>query len=411
MPLITETGNTNNSHQSEALEGLSYEFIPYIQFSKENYKSDFNDNENDTISVSEDETVSLGNYFKEEFKNRKLDIVEIAGELVEEKEVDGKTVKTDKIYLAFDVLDGTGENYDSDGTINILITGDDADKVTITEPKELPIPVEFSDDFLIELSLDIKNNEKDIISFFVDFKAKDNGGDYFDGDIEGDLENLFCGRVKIEYKELKYSKVGLKLTSNIEALPLAPSNYISPPTFSDPKKSFEVANKYQNSYGMCFAVSMARVKKAYQDEFNVEVLSLDLRNNDYLYSGTIVTSIPDKYLAYGVGGALASKGYATLIDEEGVKNGSLEEGAMLQYWNIYESIDLTTLKQAIKDSINQIENENFNGGHSVIFKSYIKDESNNITGMNIYDYSGIGRSYSFADNSEIFLGANLKDIE
>lgn len=196
----------------------------------------------------------------------------------------------------------------------------------------------------------------------------------------------------------------------LKLYPLLPATCKGPPTYSDTKKYFEVAKKYQNSYGMCFAVSMARVRKAYKDEFNVEVLSLNLRGNDYLYSGTVVTTIPDKYFGYGVGGALASKGYANLIDEKGVKNGDLEEGAMLQYWNISSSISFLTLKKAIKDSINEISNQNFEGGHSVIFKSYIKDSSGVITGLNFYDYSGIGRQYSFSSNSKMFLGANLKDL-
>ena len=84
---------------------------------------------------------------------------------------------------------------------------------------------------------------------------------------------------------------------------------------------------------------------------------------------------------------------------------------MLQYWNISNGINFEELKPAIKDSINQIDNDIFEGGHSVIFKSYIKDSSNSIIGLNYYDYSGIGRNYSFQDNNKIFLGANLKDIK
>ncbi|WP_055448128.1 hypothetical protein [Lacinutrix mariniflava] len=100
-----------------------------------------------------------------------------------------------------------------------------------------------------------------------------------------------------------------------------------------------------------------------------------------------------------------------MIDNAGVKDGCLQEGAMLQYWNTNGFINFETLKKAIKDSINQISNDNFSVGHSVIFKSYIKDSSSNIEGINFYDYSGINRSYSFSDNNKIFLGANLKDIK
>ncbi len=61
--------------------------------------------------------------------------------------------------------------------------------------------------------------------------------------------------------------------------------------------------------------------------------------------------------------------------------------------------------------IEKTYDDNFNGGHSVVFKSYIKDGSGNIIGLNFYDYTGIGRNYLFANESKIFLGANLIDIE
>jgi len=67
-------------------------------------------------------------------------------------------------------------------------------------------------------------------------------------------------------------------------------------------------------------------------------------------------------------------------------------------------------KKAIIDAIKGISNSNFEGGHSVIFKSYIKDNSGNITGLNYYDYSGVGRNYTFSNNSIMFIGANLKDL-
>src|SRR5690606_11173132 len=128
------------------------------------------------------------------------------------------------------------------------------------------------------------------------------------------------------------SKVGLRLTSNIESLPKAPTGYVDPPTYSDPEASFKVANKYQNCGGMCFAVSMARVKQAYLDEFNVDVIDLNVLGQDYFYSGTVINNIPDNIFGYGVGAALYAKGYAELVDHDGVWNGDLKEGAMIQYW-------------------------------------------------------------------------------
>lgn len=198
------------------------------------------------------------------------------------------------------------------------------------------------------------------------------------------------------------TKVGLRLTSNIEVLPLAPSTYQAPPTYYKPKLSFAVANTYQNCGGMCFAVSMARTNKAFVDEFGVHAISLDLRRRDYLYSGTIVNSIPKQYFGYGVGGALALKGYATLVNEEDVWEGKLEEGAMIQYWN---GNNLTEI-------INRIKRRNPNNpqmGHSLVFKAYQTDASGNIIGLKLYDYTGVNRTLTKGDG-RLVLGANLLDF-
>ncbi len=76
---------------------------------------------------------------------------------------------------------------------------------------------------------------------------------------------------------------------------------------------------------------------------------------------------------------------------------------MLQFW--YGS-NLTLIKNKIKAR----SLEDRQGGHSVIFKSYIKDSSGSVTGFKYYDYSGISKSAIKGDGS-LFLGANLKDIK
>ena len=208
MPLITETGNTSNSHQSAALDPLSNEFIPYVLFDKETYKHKFNEekNKNDTITTSKDETVELESYFEQNYQNEKLQIITLEAGGVEKKTEEGKTIKTDSLYFSFNVLNGTGEEgYDSDGVIDIKLSGDDADKFKITEPQNLPRPSKFSDSFMIELTVDV-TEQKDEMSFYVDFYADDNKGVWLDD--EGETKNIFCGRVKVEYKApLKFKKV------------------------------------------------------------------------------------------------------------------------------------------------------------------------------------------------------------
>jgi len=42
--------------------------------------------------------------------------------------------------------------------------------------------------------------------------------------------------------------------------------------------------------GAKFAVSMARVKQAYLDEFNVDVIDLNILGQDYFFSETVINS-------------------------------------------------------------------------------------------------------------------------
>ena len=209
--------------------------------------------------------------------------------------------------------------------------------------------------------------------------------------------------------EVNVGGVGIRLNTNIEKLPSSPSNYNAPPTFSEPNKSFEVANLYQNCMGMCFAVTMARVDRAYQDEHNISVLTVKSSGQDYTYSGTISNNISDECLGYGVGGALAAKGYADLIPHEDVWNGKLREGALIQYWGNPNSVDWNTLKKAIKNSLSGVQDDNFHGGHSVIFKSYIYGSNKVIIGIKYYDYHGIVTNGFKPNDMKILMGANLRD--
>lgn len=245
--------------------------------------------------------------------------------------------------------------------------------------------------------------------FQLQFYADDNDW-YFDGDVK----NVYCGAVK-----LKGSKVGRRLTKNIEKLGKIPIGYISPPLFENPQLSFNVANKYQNCLGMCFAVSMKRVEKAYLDQWNIsDAITVSTEDEDYRISGTITSSIDDRYFGYGVGGTLAKNGYADLVSNEDIWNGKLEEGAHLQYWANKNHQDWNELKKAIKDNLNGIKNNDFSYGHSVIFKSYIYGREGEIIGMNYYDYHGIENEpflksdeYTLPNVPKIFMGANLKDIK
>lgn len=247
---------------------------------------------------------------------------------------------------------------------------------------------------------------------YIDFFADDDDLFY------SSVSNVHCGRIAI----VNTSKVGKRLIENIEALPIAnesqrlPSGYEY--TYGHPEASFDIANKYQNCLGMCFAITMARVKKAFQDQLSIDLITLDRKHQDYITSGTISLNIPEKYFGYGVGGLLASKGYADLITNKEVWEGKLEEGAILQYWTNKQHVSWNILKEGVKDSIRKIQNVNFGYGHSVIFKSYLFDEKDVIYGIRYYDYHGTdeGQTFLLTDENgldgnvpKLFFGANLKD--
>jgi hypothetical protein len=238
---------------------------------------------------------------------------------------------------------------------------------------------------------------------YVDFYADDDDWYY------SSVSNVHCGRIAV----INTSKVGKRLTENIESLPKAKQEQKLPKThtYNFPAESFAVANKYQDPQGMCFAISMARVGKAFNDLGIGNAIKVATSGDDYLYSGTVVKNIPDNYFGYGVGGALAKNGYAELLKPEEIWLGKMEEGAMIQYWNNPNNRNWATLREAIKYSIGKKREDwhsDYGAGHSVIFKRYIFDDNDNIIALWCYDYSGTQRRFERTD-AKIFLGANLKD--
>jgi hypothetical protein len=195
------------------------------------------------------------------------------------------------------------------------------------------------------------------------------------------------------------SKTGVKLTGHIERLPGVPAGYVPPPLWTDPKKSFAVANMYKDCGGMCFAVAIARVRHAYLYTSGIIPINLRLTGQDYNISGTGTinrNTIPNAYFGYGVGGALAARGYADLVTNTAVWKGALQEGALVQYWWGNDPAAIT------KDNYSL-------AGHSIIFKSYNFDASGNITGFNFHDYRGTNRLIDKATSGRVFLGANIRD--
>lgn len=201
------------------------------------------------------------------------------------------------------------------------------------------------------------------------------------------------------------TQVGIQLIANIEGLPDTPLEYSSPPTWSNPGQSMNVANQYLDCGGMCFAVSMARVDQAYQDAHNESPLNTtNFTSMDYNISGSgsvNINTIPDQVLGYGVGGALANNNRGNTFNDADFWNGEAQIGAALQYWFNQASI------QAVQTDL---LNSNGASGHSLIFNNYTYDNNGDIDGFSYYDFHGLHTvTRASWTAARITVGANLID--
>lgn len=384
-------GNAHNSAlkgSQDKKEVSDNDFIPIISLDK-SFK---------------DPTKKYGAVYKGNVDNKKTTLSEYLSNNIQLLEAVKITVPTE---IRLNVRQGNSKANDKEGTVTVISNGvmfndtnNQYDKGDLNSSSIIE-DVKYNNSFKIKVSpLMIQNGA------YIDFFANDDDWVFYS------VSNVHCGRIAIS----NTSNVGKRLTENIEKLPTAKSSekLSDNDTYNHPEKSFAVANKYQDPKGMCFAVSMARVSKAFSDVNINNAIKVATSGDDYIYSGTISSNIPDKYLAYGVGGALAKNGYADLVTTQEIWQGRLEEGAMLQYWNNPNKKDWKNLKEAIKFSIGKPKQNwhpDFAAGHSVIFKGYIFDEKDNIVALWCYDYSGTQRRFEKddIDHPKLFVGANLKD--
>lgn len=193
------------------------------------------------------------------------------------------------------------------------------------------------------------------------------------------------------------TQVGAQLISNIDGLPPKPDNVSTPMwNTSDPKEialSQRQANMYNDCWGVCYAVTASRINNAYKDVSGSGVLDLTVSSSNMDNKISATAGRTEAYMGYGVGGALARKGYGELMNNDDVWGGKLQTGAALQIWH---SNDMKTLFS--------------DGGHSLIFRNYVFDANGAIEGIEITDNSGYSEYYSKSGCVyETILGANLLD--
>ena len=187
MPTITQSDNPNNSNTSPGL--LWDEFLPIVEARKPS-EEEFN-NGGVFLIPSDKEGATLSKY---------LDNSEIKN--LQEVETEKKMIK-----LYFTVKQGAKDIYfkDDDGYIEYsIMVKDKNDKfiestdtsISITSKSKSTNEKGLFKKYGDEIELEINFNGTESTEFYIDFYANDN-----DDTFKGELENVFCGRVKVVKKE------------------------------------------------------------------------------------------------------------------------------------------------------------------------------------------------------------------
>lgn len=195
------------------------------------------------------------------------------------------------------------------------------------------------------------------------------------------------------------SVVGNYVAKTIQDLPMTPDNYEEPDTFASHgiQPTYDAARQYANPWGNCYSTSASRINQAYEELYGVTPIDYTQNTNGTFTSADYRTASTQRgasNFGFGVGGALANGGEATLVNNDGVWAGDLKPGAALQIWHTSDS-----------------ENAGLVGGHSQIFLSYTYDKSGIVNGIQVFDNSGEIETLdrSEYENNEIIRAGNLVD--
>jgi len=182
----------------------------------------------------------------------------------------------------------------------------------------------------------------------------------------------------------------------------------------------KIVENYLNSKnkqpgGHCLTVSRYRFEKAYQDVYKHSVYE-DLPDSlatpyytpkeafDFLYVSASGIhegwqSLPMGYRGKGNAGAIAYAGMGILVGFDGIWNGELSPGAMMQVWKHQEDYDKVVVGTNNKDF------DPF--GHSFIFMGYVRDEYQKIIGIRIADQGYQSYRTLIPTDYEVWWAVNL----
>ncbi len=154
-------------------------------------------------------------------------------------------------------------------------------------------------------------------------------------------------------------------------------------------------------HNLCFRDSYARVRRASRRVSNMSMPAWDQRSEFCRLWGSLIRKdgawggFPEEYRGMGAPGALASRGWATILDKDRIWAGALIPGAVLQTWRVVA--DYHRVKRGEKPR---------HYGHSFVFLRYVK-RGGGIFGMKVADNGFHGRRTVRKGTWGYWVGANI----
>lgn len=201
--------------------------------------------------------------------------------------------------------------------------------------------------------------------------------------------------------------------------------------FALPRKSLYLTPEYpvarqiiENYYrsndktpgGNCLDVSKNRFEKAYQDVYGhpfykdlPDTIATQQLTPQQVFDNLFITAtkkdpewrnLPRKYRAKGNAGAIAIGGLGEIIDTDGIWNGRLRPGALVQVWRLKEDYE------KVRKGVKILDFDPY--GHSFIFLGYERNRKGEIEGMRVADQGYQSYRPLVPRDYEVWWGVNLK---
>ena len=213
--------------------------------------------------------------------------------------------------------------------------------------------------------------------------------------------------------------------ARVKKIPTDATNFAIPrePLYLKPEYPVarQIVKNYYNSInktpgGDCLIVSKNRFEKAYEDVYGrpfykdlPDAIATNQLTPHQVFNNLFITAtksdpewrdLPRKYRAKGNAGAIAMAGLGVLVDTEGIWNGKLRPGALVQVWRLREDY------KKVKRGAEVLDFDPY--GHSFVFLGYERDRWGAIKGLRIADQGYQSYRPLVPRDYEVWWGVNLK---